>query len=64
MKEMTKLYSKTLTNELTLRTRFQSLLINNYRIHTNGGTVNFNSTSTLPATNYKTNPKETGLCDN
>ncbi len=64
MKEMAKLYTRTLTNELTLRTKFQELLINNYRVYTNGGTVNFNSTSTLSATNYKTNPRETGLCDN
>ncbi|KLT67921.1 hypothetical protein [Flavobacterium sp. ABG] len=64
MKEMTKLYTRTLTNELTLRTKFQELLIKNYRFYTNGGTVNFNSTSTLPATNYKTNPRQTGLCDN
>lgn len=63
MKEIAKLYTRTLTNELTLRTKFQELLINNYRIYTNGGTVNFNSTSSLPATNYKTNPRETGLCD-
>lgn len=64
MKEMTRLYAQTLTNELTLRTRFQELLINNYRIYTNGGTVNFNSTSSLPPTNYKTNPQQTGICDN
>ncbi|KOP39663.1 MULTISPECIES: hypothetical protein [unclassified Flavobacterium] len=64
MKEMAKLYTRTLTNELTLRTKFQELLIYNYRMYTNGGTVNFNSKSPLPATNYKTNPRETGLCDN
>ncbi len=64
MKEMTKLYSHTVVNELTLRTKFQEIVIKNYRLHTNGGTVNFNSTSSLPATNYRTNPRETGLCDN
>jgi hypothetical protein len=58
-----KKYARTEVSDLILTTEFKSLLINEYRAYTNGGTVNFNTTSSLPATNYKTNANQTGICD-
>ncbi|KAF2081740.1 hypothetical protein [Flavobacterium sharifuzzamanii] len=63
MGEIVKKYGRTNVSDLTLRLEFQQLLISEYRTYTNGGTVNFNSASPLPATNYKTNASATGLCD-
>jgi len=63
MGEMDAKYARTDVSDLILRTEFQSRLIREYREYTNGGTVNFNTSSSLPATNYKTNRSETGRCD-
>ncbi|MFC4479373.1 hypothetical protein [Flavobacterium chungangensis] len=63
MNDMDAKYARTEVSDLILRTEFQSRLIKEYREYTNGGTVNFNTGSSLPATNYKTNPSRTGKCD-
>lgn len=63
MDTIDKKYARTEVSDLILTTEFKSLLINEYRTYTNGGTVNFNSTSALPATNYKTNGNQTGICE-
>ncbi len=63
MNAMDKKYARTSVSDLILTTEFKSLLISEYREYSSGGTVNFNSTSSLPATNYKTNANQTGICD-
>ncbi|PXY40154.1 hypothetical protein DMB65_13890 [Flavobacterium cheongpyeongense] len=63
MDAMDKKYALKNVSDMILHTEFQTLLKAEYRTYTNGGTVNFNTTSTLPATNYKTNRSETGICD-
>lgn len=63
MDTMDKKYARTEVSDLILTTEFKSLLASEYRTYTNGGIVNFNSSSPLPATNYKTNPNQTGICD-
>ncbi|WP_268846562.1 hypothetical protein [Flavobacterium aestivum] len=56
-------FGKTEVSELTVKLYFQEQLIKEYRDYTNGGIVNFNSTSNLTATQYKTNPLSSGNCD-
>ncbi len=56
-------YGKTDASELTVSLYFQEQLINEYREYTNGGKVNFNSTSNIKATEYKTKTLGTGNCD-
>ena len=63
MREAVTRYAGTEVSELTVRLYFQERLIQNYRTYTNGGIVNFNSTSNIVATTYKTNPLGTGNCD-
>lgn len=63
MNTIDKKYAKTEASDLILTTEFKSLLTSEYRTYTNGGTVNFNSISSLPASNYKTNANQTGICD-
>ncbi|WP_264536015.1 hypothetical protein [Flavobacterium sp. N1736] len=63
MRETITKYGNTEVSELSVRLYFQKKLIDEYRLYTNGGIVNFNSTSTIKATNYKTNTSSTGNCD-
>ncbi len=56
-------YGNTEVPELTVRLYFQEQLTKEYRTYTNGGIVNFNSTSPITATQYKTNISSTGNCD-
>ncbi|WP_035644377.1 hypothetical protein [Flavobacterium sp. ASV13] len=63
MDETVARFGKTEVSEMTVRLYFQEQLINEYRKYTNGGIVNFNSTSNIPATQYKTNPTSSGNCD-
>ncbi|GAA3776451.1 hypothetical protein [Flavobacterium ginsengiterrae] len=63
MDETVAKFGKTETSELTVRLYFQDKLIKEYQEYTNGGKVNFNSTSNIPATQYKTNLLSSGNCD-
>ena len=56
-------YGKTEVSELTVRLYFQEQLIKEYREYSNGGIVNFNSTSNITATQYKTNASSSGNCN-
>jgi hypothetical protein len=56
-------YGNKEVSELTVRLEFQEQLIKEYRDYSNGGIVNFNSTSNIIATQYKTNPLSSGDCD-
>lgn len=49
--------------ELTLKIYFEQRLKHNYPLYIPGGRVNFNSSSNLNATNYKTNLFGTGGCN-
>lgn len=63
MDETVAKFGKTETTELTVRLYFQDKLMKEYQEYTNGGKVNFNSTSNIPATQYKTNLFSSGNCD-
>lgn len=56
-------YGRTEVSELTVRLYFQEQLRKEYREYTNGGIVDFNSTSNITATQYKTNAQGSGNCD-
>lgn len=63
MDETVAKFGKTETSESTVRLYFQDKLIKEYQEYTNGGRVNFNSTSNISATQYKTNLLSSGNCD-
>lgn len=63
MHDVVSKYGKTEASELTVRLYFQQQLIKEYREYSNGGVVNFNSNSSIKATQYKTNISSTGNCD-
>lgn len=56
-------FARSTASELTVRLYFQEKLMKEYRDYTNGGIVNFNTTSSIPATQYKTNTLSSGNCD-
>ena len=63
MDETVSKFGRTTASELTVRLYFQEKLMKEYRDYTNGGIVNFNATSSIPATQYKTNTLSSGNCD-
>jgi len=63
MDETVAKFGRTTASELTVRLYFQEKLMKEYRDYTNGGIVNFNANSNIPATQYKTNALSSGNCD-
>ncbi|GIQ57435.1 hypothetical protein Flavo103_05710 [Flavobacterium collinsii] len=63
MDDVVKKYGRTEASEVTVSMYFRQKLIDEYREYTNGGIVNFNSTSNIKATEYKTSLFGTGNCD-
>ena len=63
MDETVAQYGRTEASEMTVRLYFEQQLKAEYRKYTNGGIVNFNSVSNVPATQYKTDPTSSGNCD-
>jgi hypothetical protein len=63
MQEVIDKYGGTDVSDLILDQYFRERLIHNYPLFVPGGRVNFNSTSNIPATNYKTNAWTAGNCN-
>jgi hypothetical protein len=62
MQEVVDKYGGTDVSDLILDRYFRERLIHNYPLFVPGGRVNFNSTSNIPATNYKANYFRAGDC--
>lgn len=63
MQEVIDKYGGTNVSDLILDQYFRERLTHNYPLYVPGGKVNFNSTSSIPATNYKTNFLTSGDCN-